>query len=55
MLFRSYARSLLEPGPAQDRERARSLAAEAGQVWERAGMLRQAERARSLEGMIQSG
>ena len=50
-----YARSLLEPGPAQDRERARSLAAEAGQVWERAGMLRQAERARSLEGMIQSG
>jgi tetratricopeptide (TPR) repeat protein len=44
-----YARCLLESGRAEDRERARSLLAQAGQVWEVAGMPRQLERAHSLE------
>jgi hypothetical protein len=44
-----YARHLLEHGGAEDRERARSLLAEAAEVWGRAGMTKQVERARSLQ------
>jgi thioredoxin-like negative regulator of GroEL len=46
-----YARCLLEHGGAKDRKRARDLLAQAGQLWERLGMPRQLERARSLETM----
>jgi hypothetical protein len=43
-----YARSLLERGRVEDRERARDLLAEASQIWERTGMAKQLERARRL-------
>ncbi len=44
-----YARCLLERGGAEDRERARGLLAEAHEIWERAEMPKQLERALSLQ------
>jgi len=43
-----YARSLLEQGRVEDRERARGLLAEASQIWERTGMPKQLDKARRL-------
>jgi hypothetical protein len=47
-----YARCLLERGRTEDRERARGLLAEAHEIWERAEMPKQLERARSLRETI---
>ena len=44
-----YARCLLERGRAADRERARGLLAESHDIWERAEMPKQLERALSLQ------